>query len=46
MAQLLISVAHGEAVSAALLKTPPDPDRRRSTMGLIWRGLRPTDTWD
>ena len=39
MAQLLISVVHGEALSAALLKTPPDADRRRETMRLIWRGL-------
>ena len=39
MAQLLISVVHGEAVSAALLKTPPDADRRREMIRLIWRGL-------
>ena len=39
MAQLLISVVHGEAVSAALLKTPPNEDRRREMIRLIWRGL-------
>ena len=44
MAQLLISVVHGEALSAALLKTPPDGQRRRETIRLIWRGLKPTDT--
>ena len=44
MAQLLISVVHGEALSAALLKTPPDGERRRETIRLIWRGLKPTDT--
>ena len=44
MAGLLISVVHGEALSAALLKTPPDEKRRRETIRLIWRGLKPTDT--
>ena len=44
MAQLLISVVHGEALSAALLKTPPDGERRRETIRLIWCGLKPTDT--
>ena len=44
MAQLLISVVHGETLSAALLKTPPDRERRRETIRLIWRGLKPTDT--
>ena len=43
MAGLLISVVHGEALSAALLKTPPDEKRRRETIRLIWRGLKPTD---
>ncbi|MEM8586806.1 MAG: helix-turn-helix domain-containing protein [Pseudomonadota bacterium] len=46
MARLLISLAHGEAVSAALLKTPPDANRRRETIRLIWHGLKPTDTRD
>ncbi|MCG8546706.1 MAG: TetR/AcrR family transcriptional regulator [Alphaproteobacteria bacterium] len=46
MARLLISVVHGEALSAALLKTPPDEKRRRETIRLIWRGLKPTDTRD
>ena len=44
MARLLISVVHGEALSAALLKTPPDGKRRRETIRLIWRGLKPTNT--
>ena len=44
MAQLLISVVHGEALSAALLKAPPDEKRRRETIRLIWRGLKPADT--
>ena len=44
MARLLISVVHGEALSAALLKTPPDGQRRRETIRLIWHGLKPTDT--
>ena len=44
MAGLLISVVHGEALSAALLKTPPDEKRRRETIRLIWRGMKPTDT--
>lgn len=44
MAGLLISVVHGEALSAALLKTPPDGKRRRETIRLIWRGLKPTHT--
>ena len=44
MAQLLISIVHGEALSAALLKTPPDGERRRETIRLIWRGLSPTGT--
>ncbi len=43
MAQLLISVVHGEALSTALLNTPPDADRRRETIRLIWCGLKPTD---
>ena len=43
MAQLLISVVHGEALSAALLKTPSDESRRHETIRLIWRGLKPTD---
>ena len=42
MARLLISIVHGEALSAALLKTPPDGERRRETIRLIWRGLSPT----
>ena len=41
MAGLLISVVHGEALSAALLKTPPDGKRRRETIRLIWQGLVP-----
>ena len=41
MARLLISVVHGEALSAALLKAPPDEQRRRETMRLIWQGLAP-----
>ena len=44
MAHLLISVAHGEALSAALLNTPPDQERRHETRRLIWFGLKPTDT--
>ena len=44
MAGLLISVVHGEALSAALLKTPPDEKRRRETIRLIWKGLSPTGT--
>ena len=44
MAGLLISVVHGEALSAALLKTPPDGERRRETIRLLWRGLSPTGT--
>ena len=44
MAQLLISVVHGEALSAALLKTPPDEKRRRETIRLIWKGLAPFET--
>ena len=44
MARLLISVVHGEALAAALLKAPPDADRRRETIRLIWRGLKPTST--
>ena len=44
MAGLLISVVHGEALSAALLKTPPDEKRRREMIRLIWRGLKPADT--
>lgn len=44
MAQLLISVVHGEALSATLLKAPPNGERRRNTIRLIWRGLKPTDT--
>lgn len=41
IAQLLISVVHGEALSAALLKTPPDGKRRRDMIGLVWQGLAP-----
>ncbi len=41
MARLLISVVHGEALSAALLKTPPDGKRRREMIRLIWQGLAP-----
>ena len=41
MAQLLISVVHGEALSAALLKALPDEKRRRETIRLIWKGLAP-----
>lgn len=41
MAQLLISVAHGEALSATLLKTPPDGERRRELLRLVWQGLAP-----
>ena len=44
MAQLLISVVHGEALSDTLLKTPPDEKRRRETIRLVWRGLKPTGT--
>lgn len=44
MAQLLISVIHGEVLSNALLNTPPDADRRREMIRLIWRGLSPPDT--
>ena len=44
MAQLLISVVHGEALSSALLNTAPDADRRREMIKLIWRGLSPADT--
>lgn len=44
MAQLLVALIHAEALSSVLLKTAPDADRRREMIGLIWRGLSPTDT--
>ena len=44
MAQFLISLAHGEALSAALLKTLPDEKRQRETIRLILQGLKRADT--
>ncbi len=39
--QLLVSMAHGEALAAALLNSPADLKRLQKMVRLIWRGLEP-----